>query len=307
MKLCIMTGGLVEVVGYEAGYAAIAKAGFEAIDWNLDQILSAKALSGEKLEGLCIFEKELDEIMAHYEEELSYINKNRLAISQMHAPFPCYIVGKPQVFEYMIGIYKKMILFCDRIGCKNLIVHGFALPRTERSMTIEEAEAINDRLYTSLIPELLQTDVTVCLENLFAGGGAGMLSGVCSDAREAVEMIDVYNQIAGKECFGFCLDTGHMNLTKQDPRKFIPIIGHRLKALHLHDNSGLVDEHKAPYTGTIVWQDVYTSLKQIGYSGDLSFETFKQVLPSAVDSELTEPWLELICKIGKFFRNKIIG
>ena len=305
MRIGVMTGGLVDKMGFEAGYAAIANAGFEAIDWSLYETLPSSKLKGEALEGICIFEKELDEIMAHFEEELSCINKNRLAISQMHAPYPCYILDKPQVLDYVIGIYKKMILFCDRVGCKNLVIHGFSLQRTDRTTTIEEAEAINDKLYTSLIPELLETDVTVCLENLFAGGGSGMLSGVCSDAREAVEMIDVYNQIAGKECFGFCLDTGHMNLIKQDPRKFIPIIGHRLKALHLHDNSGVIDEHKAPYTGTIVWKDVYTSLKNIGYSGDLCFETFNQVLPGVVDKELVDPWLELICKIGKHFRSKI--
>ena len=62
---------------------------------------------------------------------------------------------------------------------------------------------LNDKLYTSLIPTLLKTNVTVCLENLFGGAG-GIISGVCSNPHEAVEMIDRYNALAGKECFGLC-------------------------------------------------------------------------------------------------------
>lgn len=307
MKICIQTGDVVDELGFEEGYAAIAKAGFEAIDWNLDHAISIADINAGKCEGNCIFEKDMDEIMAHYENELSYIRKYNLEISQMHAPFPCYVPGKPFVFDYMINVYKKMILFCEKVGCKNLIVHGFTVPRNERRLTMSEIDAINDKLYTSLIPELRETNVTLCLENLFAGGGSGTISGICADPREAVEMIDVYNQIAGKECFGFCLDTGHMNLVKQDPRKYIPIIGHRLKALHIHDNSGGFDEHKAPYTGTIEWRDFYNTLKQIGYTGDLSFETFNQVRLSVIDKELVQPWLDLLATIGKHFRNKIQG
>lgn len=306
MKICVQTGDVVDELGFEEGYAAIAKAGFEAIDWNLDHAISGADINAGRCEGNCIFEKELDEILAHYENELSYIRKYNLEISQMHAPFPCYVPDKPFVFEYMINVYKKMILFCDRIGCKNLIIHGYSFPRNRKDVSSGEMDAINDKLYTALIPELKQTNVTVCLENLFAGGGSGLIGGVCGDPREAAEMIDAYNQIAGKECFGFCLDTGHMNLLKHDPRRYIPIIGHRLKALHIHDNSGVFDEHKAPYTGTIDWRDFYKTLKQIGYEGDLSFETFNQVRMNSLDKELIQPWLDLICTIGKHFRNKII-
>ena len=307
MKICIQTGGITDYIGFEEGYKAIAAAGFEAIDWNIDHSLSYSDICAGKCEGNCIFEKELDEILAHYEDELACIRKNGLEISQAHAPFPCYVPGKPFVLDYMIEIYKKMILFCDKVGCKNLVVHGYSMTRTEKNTSLDNMDMINDKLYTSLIPTLKETNVTVCLENLFAGGGSGLVSGVCADPREAAEMIDAYNNIAGKECFGLCLDTGHMNLVKHDPRRYIPIVGSRIKALHLHDNMGAVDEHKAPYTGNIDWKNVYTMLKEVGYRGDLSFETFHQVNPDEVERELMEPWLNLICSIGKHFRNKILG
>ena len=118
-------------------------------------------------------------------------------------------------------------------------------------------------------------------------------------------MIDSYNAQAGKECFGLCLDTGHLNLVKQDVRYYIPILNKRIKALHIHDNDGLSDTHKAPYTGTIVWKDFCDELRKIGYNGDITFETFNQTSLKVIDRELLTPWLKLICQIGYRLKNII--
>lgn len=246
----------------------------------------------------------MDKVEEYFSAEYAELRKNGLEVTQAHAPFPAYVAGKPESLDYMIEVYKKCILFCDRVGCKNLVIHGITLTRKDRGNTPATIKALNDRLYTSLIPVLVNTNVTVCLENLFSGAG-GIISGVCSDPYEAVDMIDRYNAIAGKECFGLCLDTGHLNLLKLDVRWYIPILGKRIKALHIHDNDGVTDQHKAPYTGTIVWKDFYNGLREIGFDGDLSFETFHQTSIGEMDEELVAPWLSLIFRIGEHFRNKI--
>ena len=86
MKLAIQSQNLVNDLGYEAAYRTIKEAGFDGIDWNLNTAWKFKeVLAAEELKDLCVFEKSLPEIMAHYEEELSYIRKNGLEISQAHA------------------------------------------------------------------------------------------------------------------------------------------------------------------------------------------------------------------------------
>ncbi|MBQ9112422.1 MAG: sugar phosphate isomerase/epimerase [Clostridia bacterium] len=305
MKIGIQSGSSVREIGAEKAYRLFAEAGFETIDWNINDGLPGKLINSVTYQGN-IYEKSVDEIMEYFSYEYEQIRKNGLEITQAHAPFPAYAQGKPETLDYMIEVYKKCILFCDRVGCKNLIIHGITLTKKDRENSPESVRAMNDKLYESLIPTLLLTDVTVCLENLFAGAG-GIISGVCSDPYEAVEMIDRYNGMAGKECFGLCLDTGHLNLLKLDMRYYIPILGRRIKALHIHDNDGITDQHKAPYTGTIVWKDFYTELNRIGFDGDLSFETFHQTSIADVDEELILPWLKLICTIGKHFKNKIEG
>lgn len=306
MKISVQTGGLIDELGIEKCYKTIAEAGFEAIDWNLDHSLRPALINAGDCEGNCIFEKDMEEILDFYAEELTHIRKNGLKITQAHAPFPAYVIDKPWVLDYMIKIYKQMILFCDRVGCKNLVIHNFTAPRNSEYDLADEAMAINDKLYTSLIPELLETNVTVCLENLFGGGGATTFAGIGSEPEEAAKIIDRYNALAGKECFGYCLDTGHMNRLRHDPRRVIPILGSRIKALHIHDNAGEIDQHKAPYTGTVNWKAFYTALKMIDYKGDLSFETFNQVRLGKDAEELVEPWLRLIYLIGDHFRKKIL-
>lgn len=303
MKIGIQSGSSVRELGAERAYKLYAEAGFETIDWNLNSGLSSKQINSLDFAGNA-FEGSVDEVEEYFSAEYAELRKNGLEVTQAHAPFPAYVAGKPESLDYMIEVYKKCILFCDRVGCKNLVIHGITLTRKDRGNTPSTIKALNDRLYTSLIPVLVNTNVTVCLENLFSGAG-GIISGVCSDPYEAVDMIDRYNAIAGKECFGLCLDTGHLNLLKLDVRWYIPILGKRIKALHIHDNDGVTDQHKAPYTGTIVWKDFYNGLREIGFDGDLSFETFHQTSIGEMDEELVAPWLSLIFRIGEHFRNKI--
>ena len=305
MKIAIQSGKSTYEIGLADTYRMYAEAGFESIDWNINDYLPGALVTHGKYEGNNIYEKNIDEILGFFDEELTQIKKNGLAIGQAHAPFPAYITGKPEVLDYMIEVYKKNIQLCQRVGCKYLVIHGISLSKKDRENTPESIRALNDKLYKSLIPTLLETDVVVCLENLFTKDGE-IVAGVCSNPYEAVEMIDEYNKVAGKECFGFCFDTGHLNLLKQDMRSYIPVLGNRIKVLHVHDNDGISDQHKAPYTGTIVWQDFCDELRKVGYTGDISFETCNQTSLCVIDKQVLTPWLKLIYEIGDCFRGKIL-
>ena len=76
-------------------------------------------------------------------------------------------------------------------------------------------------------------------------------------------------------------------------------------ALHIHDNSQDNDRHLAPYTGNICWEEFLREMKGIGYSGDLSFETFAQIRQSRLPLALTPAFLGLIAQIGAYFRSRL--
>lgn len=307
MQLCIQTSTIIQEFGFERGYAMLREAGFTAIDWNLDNSLSSKELKSSALENLCIFERPLEECLAHYAEELTHIRANNLTISQAHAPFPSCFVDRPETLDYMIGIYRRIIEFCDAVGCGRVIIHGTSLSGFDTVNTPESIRAINMKLYESLIDVLVNTDVTVCLENLFSSSPKGTIEGVCSDAHEAVDYIDTLNAKAGKPCFGLCLDTGHLNLLRHTFRTYVPILGHRICALHIHDNNGQADQHMMPFTGTVNWEEFCTSLHAVGYTGDLSFETFCQTRRKNIPADLAPLFLHTIAEIGVYFRSRICG
>lgn len=307
MKLCVQSGTVVFEHGYEKGYAMFREAGFEAIDWNIDTAWNSKAIRAGDTTKECIFTHPIDEVIAHYAEEVEIIKKNGLVISQAHAPFPAYVPGKPEVLDYAIEIYKKCIELCAHVGCKNLVIHGISLAPADKENTPASIDALNMKLYESLIPTLLKVEgkVTVCLENLFSGKGRHFMEGTCSNPYQAVAYIDALNAKAGREVFGLCLDTGHINLLQKDMRTYIPILGKRIKALHVHDNDGLADSHLAPYTGTIDWSAFCAALKEVGYEGDLDFETFAQTKLERMDAEMVPAFLKLIATCGEHFRKKI--
>jgi len=305
MKLSIQTGDIVDRLGLETGYAAIKAAGFEAIDWNLDHAWNASDLRTGDYRGKCIFEKPLEDVIKYYEYELNIIKGTGLEITQAHAPFPACMDNKEETLDYAIEVYKRNIEFCNYAGCKNLVIHGISYKLCDkfRKRKIDE---MNKKLYTSLIPTLLENNVTVCLENLFSSQRGVCYQGHCSYPDDAKREIDELNALAGKEVFGFCLDTGHANLLHHDIRSFILTLGDRIKCLHIHDNNGQGDQHLAPITGTLDWQDFLEAMHDINYSGDLSFETFNQTnLAMNVDIELVYPWMNLIYETGKYFRRKI--
>ncbi len=307
MEICIQTADVVDVLGFEKGYEAIRSAGFTAIDWNLDHAWKYAQLRDGNYRGKCIMEQPLDKVIEYYDEELSVIRKNGLKISQAHAPFPAYFPGRPDVLEYAVDVYKRNIEYCDHAECGYLIIHGISHEASDRENTPKDIDDLNMKLYESLIPVLLKCKVTVCLENLFIGG-RGICEGICADPYQAVRYIDSLNEKAGKEVFAFCLDIGHLNILKKDLRTYIPILGKRIKTLHIHDNDGRNDLHMAPLTGTVDWNEFCMQLNQIGYDGDLDFETFNQTnIAMRTDKELLTPWIELICRTGEVFRRKIQG
>lgn len=307
MKISIQGGGVVDRFGFEKGYAMLREAGFEATDWDLDYILEFPQIQKGNYRGT-LYEQPMETILEHLAPQLALQKKNGITVTQAHAPFPAYLPNDPELLDYMLMVYDKFIRICEAAGCKHLVIHGINYLPNVPEDTPEKIDALNWKLYTSLIPTLLETNVTVCLENLYVGlpspRGTGYVPGHCCDPVKTAQLIDDLNREAGKECFGLCLDTGHLNLMRLDPDYYISTLGKRIKVLHVHDNNGLTDQHLAPYNGNIKWKRYLSALRNAGYEGDLSFETFTQIHYIDED-ELIPSQLQAINAIGQVFRKRL--
>ena len=310
MRISMQNGDLRRDYDADRCYRWIKEAGFESLDFNLDHVMECKRLGEGNYRGSSPIEEGISALQLYFAKDLAAIEKYGLSITQVHAPFPSYASGDPDSLDYMIEAFKTSIRFTEMIGAKNLIIHGISLHVNNTNETQDKIDELNFKLYSSLIPTLRECNVTVCLENLFTvykdgKGRRTIYAGHCSDPYDAVAEIDLLNDLAGKECFGLCLDTGHLNLVKIPVKKYIGILGNRIKCLHVHDNSGYDDDHLAPYTGSVRWEDYVSALREVGYSGDISLETFRQVKQSVVPEALVLPWLKLMASIADYFRQEI--
>jgi hypothetical protein len=113
--------------------------------------------------------------------------------------------------------------------------------------------------------------ITICTENMWQcyGDSSKIWDSTCSRAEEFARYIDG----VGSPFVKACVDIGHTVLVGENPVKMIKTLGHRIAALHVHDNDGIHDTHTLPFHGIIKWDEVAKALKDIDYKGELTLET----------------------------------
>ena len=288
----------------EEGMKFIKGCRFEGLDYNMDDLFK-KSFDQENLTSF--FDKPLEELYSYYAPFKKEADDNGISFSQVHGLFPIYYPEQEEKNRYVIEMTKKMMAVCQYLDCKVLVVHPWSRPELRK----EEVRQVNLDIYRQLIPAAKQYGVTICLENLYTMYVDSYHEGTCTDAEEACWYIDTLNAEAGENLFGFCLDVGHANMMGKNIYQYITTLGKRLTTLHINDNAGTCDAHMMPYTQRVMkgmgaavdWDGFIRGLKEIGYEGALSFETFR-VTNQMPDEVLTEV-LQLISAIGRYFKKEI--
>jgi len=85
--------------------------------------------------------------------------------------------------------------------------------------------------------------------------------------------------------FGAVLDTGHLHAQKELLPLSVEKLGKRIFYLHVSDNNGLVNEHRALGRGTIDWDGVFTALKKYEFEGYVAVDVGRV---ENLDEEITE-------------------
>lgn len=282
----------------------IAECGIEAIDYDIcslyDRTFDLETLTS-------FFDQDMEDLKKYYDRMIGAMKKHNIVFAQWHGIFPMYYPGEEARTEYVLKMTNKIIELCAYAGCPAIVMH----PWTGLDITKQQEIEINMNLYRRMIPAAKKFGVKICLENLFRHRGVDCVEGACADVSEAIRYIDTLNEEAGEEIFAFCLDTGHANLLSKNLYQYITSLGDRLILLHINDNTGLDDFHMIPYTQldrggkrtSINWDEFLRALKEIGYKGDLNFETHKGI--KNLPEEVRRDGIRLISSIGRYFRKKI--
>lgn len=99
---------------------------------------------------------------------------------------------------------------------------------------------------------------------------------------------------------GLCYDVGHGNMAGQlDLLITDTLLKERLCYIHIHDNDGIDDEHKHPFSGTVEWHKVAKIIKELSYKGQIAVENFMKDYTHLKEEEFLNKTFEISSKFSK--------
>ena len=173
-----------------------------------------------------------------------------LQVENVHAPFEsCNDLWKPDTDGER---YAQRLIDCIR-GCGEADIPVLVIHLTDLADPPPCSACGLERL-KPVMEEAERKGVTLAFENL----------------RHAPHLRAVLDTFVSPRA-GFCYDSGHHHGWCQD-EPFLEQYGHRLAALHLHDNDGVRDRHQLPFDGNSNWEELAVRLRKTGYGGSLALE-----------------------------------
>lgn len=191
-----------------------------------------------------------------FERALALFAENGIICDNLHAPFKNInaMWGEDEeAAKAMMDEITDSIDKCQKYGIPTTIVHlsgGKPMP---------EITPQGIARYEYLFRYAKERGVTVALENL-------------RYMENIFYFLDNYPQCA------FCWDCGHQYAYQHT--RYLWLYGHRLGALHLHDNRRGVDtdDHMLPFDGNIPMEQVAEDIAASGYTGTLMLEVGRLIV-----------------------------
>ncbi len=237
--------------------------GFQVMDYTPEEIIELCRYSNigsiEFNESFLEFSKKEE-----LEEKRELFKESPIKTDSVHLPFgpedditSFYEKDRRAAVRRMEWLLEKAAI----LGVRAVILHP-----SVTDYTVED-EGLNRFVYYMgeslevLLPRAERLGLTIAVENMFSKPGGNRFGSLPEHFRILASKFAHPN-------FGFCLDTGHAQITggSDGPAAFFDAMGSRIKAFHLHDNAGDRDSHLAPGRGLVDWDVVFSNMADLGYS-----------------------------------------
>ena len=253
MKISTEIGSIARIVGMEKAVEYCAKAGFDAWDFSMfdmcrmDWETGLPMNTGSPLSGSDALK---------FARTLKKIGLDHgIVCNQSHAPFPVYV---PAVRDCL----KRAIACTAEAGGSICVIHP------DNNKTAEE----NAEMYWELLPFAKDCGVKIATENMWNWDNEKAMSSfaACATGEDFKKHIDVIND----DFFVACLDLGHAEMrgSGDGAVSMIRTLGHRLQALHIHDNDLLHDDHQIPFSMDVDFAAIAKALREVDYKGYFTLE-----------------------------------
>lgn len=276
MNISCRLSGIVDHKHPRQGCRDIIGAGFESVMLDISMFCSPGELEylgkpGRKRKKDEVWISEHPEKLAESTKAVLYqMIEKAVRISVAAAPYLQRGTKRGDLNGLLKKLAEESIKMCGRIRCKNLVIRPLFA-----GIPAEELWGINRKYYLELAEEAKKNNVKILLENQCRDINGHLVRGICSDGREAAGWVDVLNEAAGEERFGFCMDVGACNLCGQNMFDFAQVLDRRIKAVILRDCDGTNESSMLPFTcvrqGQLQtdWLNLIRGLREIGFDGEL--------------------------------------
>ena len=195
---------------------------------------------------------------------------------------------------------------CGILQIPTVVMHTSFSPVHQYPMDQKAYFEYNRKFLLELLEIAAKYNFTLCIENTSAKN-----MGSCYFPRTPEEMND-FLTFMDHPNLGCCWDTGHAVMENRfDQYSDLMELGTNLKAVHIHDNNALSDQHLPPYCGKLEIDRVVEALKDLNFPGYFTFEAdaflnYRNGSSCAADLplEVRQAGLALLYRIGKAILEK---
>ena len=252
MKISTEIYSAAAIVGEEKAIELIAKAGFDAWDFSMFDMVTCDRKSGEVIyKGHPLESKDA----LSFARRLKKVGEdNGITCNQSHTAYPlCFNAVRESVY--------RAIECSAEAGAKIVVVHP------DMDASIEE----NVELYQKYVEFAKEHGVLVATENMLI---RRLLDEPRKSSFVTPERIKPLFELIKDQNFVMCLDVGHaeIGIANTSSVEMIDCFKNKIRALHLHDNDKNLDSHQIPFSMNIDFPPIMRALKENGYDGDITLE-----------------------------------
>ncbi len=267
MNISISTGTLQQLYGEKDAIRIAKEAGADDVDFNL--WAENYHINNEN----SVYSKSDEEFTEYFKDIKNYADSINMKIFTTHGNGTGYKNNKKDDEDLVKNVLKDL-LATKLLGAEACVIHtagNYHLPPETPS---EKMFQFNYELFDKTLPLAKKLGIRLLSETFGSSSRYGCVDFFGNFHNFLKGFMPLYEKYG--DTFGVCVDTGHTNLAEKfnNPQvsDVIRKLGPYIKALHLHDNNGLKDQHKIPGTGDIDWKDVFNALKDISYKGACNLE-----------------------------------
>ena len=147
----------------------------------------------------------------------------------------------------------------ERVGVHGMVIHGGSYPDQEEGITRTR------RTLEMVLPELEKTGIVLYLENHYAYD--------YKNCQELFSEVWEFERVLSLDSpsLRFCFDTGHAHLTGNSEDLLVNLQSY-LSHVHIADNYGANDDHCLYKKGTVRWDSIWETLRNIEFDGTFCAE-----------------------------------